>query len=386
MAPLKQVAAAEWQPVPEIVRLNFQSLHDVMKAHGDKLRSLEKSVAGRVAKLELDAALQDKVGVGELTSSVEDLSRILDDKADARDTLSALSSLASRTELQGALSSHASEVQRRLDAKASMQEVKEVLVSLEARLGAAEAQLAEMIARPPPRPPPSAAEMRAEMQAMVAEAVGALREELRDDVARGLEAKPSTQSVASALRTKLDRDDVDGILDAQIPAIEAMLKREATNVRTELEDVSSTFAARLERSATKIARLGWVQTTVVIVVPQPGAQLITRDLLAGVPESRRAVDRTVHECCMPAPCTVQGPLAHESTPYFEPLRLDSRGLPGRRVHPLRAAHRMQLERRRAGRPHRSRGYGQSGEPTKLTLGLPLHAARRPLPITPFTAP
>ena len=42
--------------VPEIVRLNFKALHDVVKAHGEALKSVEKTVASKVTKFDHAAA------------------------------------------------------------------------------------------------------------------------------------------------------------------------------------------------------------------------------------------------------------------------------------------------------------------------------------------
>ena len=53
----------------EIVRLNFKALHDVVKAHGEALKSVEKAVGNKVSKPEHAAALTEKVSVTELTST-----------------------------------------------------------------------------------------------------------------------------------------------------------------------------------------------------------------------------------------------------------------------------------------------------------------------------
>ena len=96
----------DWQPVQEIVRLNFKALHDLVGAHGDALKSAEKAVASKVGKSELTAALSEKVSVTELTTTFEELSRIIDDKADARDTGALVERMAGRAEVQAALAQH----------------------------------------------------------------------------------------------------------------------------------------------------------------------------------------------------------------------------------------------------------------------------------------
>ena len=100
--------------VPEIVRLNFKALHDVVKAHGEALKSVEKAVANKVGRPEHTASLQEKVSVNELTTTFEELSRVIDNKADARDTSAIVERMTSRAELQAALAEKAdvTEVQR----------------------------------------------------------------------------------------------------------------------------------------------------------------------------------------------------------------------------------------------------------------------------------
>ena len=134
--------------VPEIVRLNFKALHDVVKAHGEALKSIEKAVTNKVSRPEHLASLQEKVSVGELTSTFQELSKVIDNKADARDTSAIVERMASRAELQGALAEKAdvSEVQRCLDAKAGAAETQQLVAALEARLGDANGSLRDEIA------------------------------------------------------------------------------------------------------------------------------------------------------------------------------------------------------------------------------------------------
>ena len=101
---------ASFQGVPEIVRLNFKALHDVVKAHGEALKSVEKAVANKVGRPEHTAAMQEKVSVAELTTTFEELSRVIDNKADARDTSAIVERMTSRAELQAALRSEISEL------------------------------------------------------------------------------------------------------------------------------------------------------------------------------------------------------------------------------------------------------------------------------------
>ena len=123
-----------WTPVQEIVRLNFKALHDVVKAHGEALKSVEKGVASKVGRHEFTSSLTEKVGVTELTTTFEELSRVIDDKADARDTSALVERMVGRSEVQAALAAKAdvSEVQRCLDTKAGLSETNALIETLQA--------------------------------------------------------------------------------------------------------------------------------------------------------------------------------------------------------------------------------------------------------------
>ena len=140
---MADMTGGEWQPVQEIVRLNFKALHDIVKAHGEALKSVEKSVANKVARNEFSAALTEKVSVSELTTTFEELSRVIDNKADARDTSAIVERMTSRAEVQSALAEKAdvSEVQRCLDAKAGLSETQTLLSNYEGRFDAIEAKV-----------------------------------------------------------------------------------------------------------------------------------------------------------------------------------------------------------------------------------------------------
>lgn len=93
------VGGGDWQPVQEIVRLNFKALHDVVKAHGEALKSVEKAVGSKVNRQEHQALLAEKVSASELSTTFEELSRVIDDKADARDMNALVQRMAGRAEV-----------------------------------------------------------------------------------------------------------------------------------------------------------------------------------------------------------------------------------------------------------------------------------------------
>merc|ERR1712185_635942 len=75
----------DWQPVQEIVRLTFKALHDVVKAQGETLKNVEKTLGHKVSKPDLTTSLSEKVNINELRHTFEELSQVIDAKADAQD-------------------------------------------------------------------------------------------------------------------------------------------------------------------------------------------------------------------------------------------------------------------------------------------------------------
>ena len=238
-----------WTPVQEIVRLNFKALHDVVKAHGEALKSVEKSVANKVSRPEHTAAMTEKVSVNELTTTFEELSRVIDNKADARDTSSIVDRMVNRGEVQAALAEKAdvADVQRCLDAKAGLDETQQLIGAFEGRLGAAEGSLAEVLSSKADRS--ELQELRegqptlADIKQIVAEAVDGLRQEMRAEIKETLSTKASKESVATALKTKANRQDVEELLAKHMDNIGATLAAKAN-----VDAVSTALAAKASRA------------------------------------------------------------------------------------------------------------------------------------------
>ena len=263
---------ASFQGVPEIVRLNFKALHDVVKAHGEALKSVEKAVANKVGRPEHTAAMQEKVSVAELTTTFEELSRVIDNKADARDTSAIVERMTSRAELQAALADKAdvSEVQRCLDAKAGASDTQQLLTALEARISDAQSTLGdELAAKASSSSLEHQIELRctkSEVKTIVAEAIDGLKTELRAEFSAALEAKASKASVAAALKAKANRQDVEELLQGHAERLHSSLSAKA-----DVDAVSSALSSKASRAE------------------------VTEAVEARVDEARHALERAISE-------------------------------------------------------------------------------------------
>lgn len=279
-----------WTPVQEIVRLNFKALHDVVKAHGEALKSVEKSVGNKVNRQEHTAALTEKVSVNELTTTFEELSRVIDNKADARDTSSIVERMAGRMEVQTALADKADvgDVQRCLDAKAGLAETQQLLGGVEARLDAAEQRLTEVLSAKADKAQVEALVQnqltRDEVRTLVAEAVDGLRQELRGEIKEALSAKASKESVATALKTKANRQDVEELVTKHAEAMNATLASKAN-----VDAVSTALAAKASRAE----MLEAVDTRVDACRSALDAEIQSRASLQQLQSVQEEVDRRV---------------------------------------------------------------------------------------------
>lgn len=261
----------------DLVRLNIKAINEVVKAHGDALKQVNKAIADRVSTRDLAAALQAKVGVEEMRAHISELESVVDNKADARDTSSILETLRK-------------DVHRSGGKKANVEDVQRCLNQLEARIDTLDERIAEALqARqpppPPPRPPePTEEERSAEVRLLVKAAVDGLRTELRREVAE--ELARSTKVVGSRLeQSERAMGDVEGWLAAHEARADERMQRE---VNLAVEEAAHSLTAHAEERAAAAAlqqqrRASFHQATIIVTVPRRGCHLITDMLLESVP-------------------------------------------------------------------------------------------------------
>ena len=75
----------EWKSVQDVIRGTFKTLHDVIKAQGVAIKSLERQLEGKVAHVELQGMLDRKANMSDVNKSVAEILHMLDAKASIRD-------------------------------------------------------------------------------------------------------------------------------------------------------------------------------------------------------------------------------------------------------------------------------------------------------------
>lgn len=73
----------DWRNIQDIVRVTFKAFHDVLKAQGDAIRSLERALDKKASQREVATALAAKVSAEELADKLHTIDTHLARKADA---------------------------------------------------------------------------------------------------------------------------------------------------------------------------------------------------------------------------------------------------------------------------------------------------------------
>ena len=82
-----------WQ---DAIKTTFTALHDIIRAQGRAIRSLEREVKSKVSEAEFDKALMHKANIVDINASLQDVSVALENKANVWD----LESKIGRTEVR----------------------------------------------------------------------------------------------------------------------------------------------------------------------------------------------------------------------------------------------------------------------------------------------
>jgi hypothetical protein len=142
----------EWRNIQDVIRSTFKALHDVIKAQGDAVKSLERQLETKASNADVQSALQRKANISDVNRSLTDITHALEGKASVYD----LEQKPDRSEVQVALKAKASlsEMNAELALKADRDDVEALRAQLERHLNAMANQLDEhgaMLDRRPAR-------------------------------------------------------------------------------------------------------------------------------------------------------------------------------------------------------------------------------------------
>lgn len=212
----------------DLVKLNIKALRDVVKAQGDAIKNLTKLLAAKMDRSDLAAALHEKANVSELTAAIEQLSSEVDNKADARDTSAVLQQMAKTKDVATALATKANvaEVQKCLDGKADTSGTQRLLAQLEKRVDELETRIGSALSAALSTASSStpSEKKRAEVKALVDEQAEGLRSSMKRELVA--EFARSRQQTAGALEAAARMEDVEELVADAVTAIRIELRRD----------------------------------------------------------------------------------------------------------------------------------------------------------------
>lgn len=224
----------EWRNIQDIVRLTFKAFHDVLKAQGEALKTLERAVDSKASKAEVAAALHAKAATADVHERIKALSDAVARKADAEE----LEPLAAAADVQAALRQHASALAEELERKAGTADLALAREQQERALSALRADLAKKA---------GADDVASRLKRKADREEGATKAELAA-VEEKLGAKASLEDLKAGL-AQAQRKDLEPKLKAlqkECSALAEELRREIGAVRDAKADRREVDDARAE--------------------------------------------------------------------------------------------------------------------------------------------
>mmetsp|Transcript_19903 Transcript_19903/g.64787 ORF Transcript_19903/g.64787 Transcript_19903/m.64787 type:complete len:595 (-) Transcript_19903:899-2683(-) len=213
----------EWRNIQDVVRLTFKAFHDVLRAQGEAIKTLEQAVESKASKAEVAAALQAKANASDVSARLMELNMLLS----AKPELGELDGYVAKADLSSAMRTHRADVAEAIAAKADAADVSALRESTE-ELGT---KLRHDVSRKVDREDVAA---RLELKAD------------RTELAAGLAARADAAEVAAALQDKASRKELTAGLNRK--ANKADLEPALVALRDEQESASRTLHEVAETS------------------------------------------------------------------------------------------------------------------------------------------
>ena len=223
--------------------MQFKAFHDVLRAQGDTIRSLEAQLEDKASHAQVTRIAEALGAPGTLRATLAELGGALADKVDAAELRSALARRVTRADLEAAIEGRPrlAEVQHALDMKATTEDV-DALAARVAQLGA------ELEAKADARETERALSTKAEaseLRGAIADATSAA------DMAVRMEGMVPREHLAGAMAEKVDRADLETTVSSLRDEI---LQLEHTKLRAGREETAA-LRAEVKRQGAEICAL-----------------------------------------------------------------------------------------------------------------------------------
>ncbi|MDR3548156.1 MAG: hypothetical protein P4M11_07835 [Candidatus Pacebacteria bacterium] len=192
----------EWTQIHDIVKLTLKAVLDVLKAHSEAIRELDRAMPTKASKAELAAGLGQKASVSDVSKTVAEVAANIESRATVDEVQQLLESKISKTDFQYALSNRVSvdELRTALEQKVNVSDLGGDLRSVQAKVETMQTELQQKL-----QTIPSARELE-ETRRLLDQKANA------KDVSEALQTKANKDSVAAALNRKANREEVAAAL------------------------------------------------------------------------------------------------------------------------------------------------------------------------------
>lgn len=232
----------DWRPVPDIVRLSFKALVDVLATQGAAIGELERQLPAKATKAEMMAGLSAKANRSDVTQALLEANSAWQKSVTSEVLDLALKEKVSRTELatltrQGMAEK---EVRGLIEQKVSIGRLETELQPLQEAIAETELRFDASIQR---------------LEAEIKELCQLLDQKAdQSEVEKLSQSKANRQSVISALHTKAGREEVESALGrkANIELVDSILS-DIANLREKVESEMGKSAEGMKLISREIA-------------------------------------------------------------------------------------------------------------------------------------
>eukprot|EP01022_Parablepharisma_sp_SALTPOND_P008023 TRINITY_DN135086_c1_g1_i1.p1 TRINITY_DN135086_c1_g1~~TRINITY_DN135086_c1_g1_i1.p1 ORF type:complete len:770 (-),score=136.49 TRINITY_DN135086_c1_g1_i1:282-2591(-) len=232
--------STEWSQIQDIVKLTFKAMLDVMKAHSEAIRELERTVPTKASKAEVNSGLSQKASISDVSKTVAEVAANIESRATVEEVQQLLESKISKSDFQYALSNKVSidEMRAALEGKVGARDVEGDLKLMKAKIEQTQSELQHRLTSMP-----TLKDLEEMKKALGDKATV-------KEVAEGLNSKANKDSVAAALNRKANRDEINAALSKKVELTDiqkVVASLEAKVDSEEFETVSKVLEEQFER-------------------------------------------------------------------------------------------------------------------------------------------
>lgn len=199
---------SEWRNIQDIVRLSFKALTDVVRVHGESLRELERQVASKASKAEVNSGLSLKANTTDVSGTISEIIASLEGKISLDDCQTILRDYVLRSDFQYIVSNKASldDIKRIIESQVSGSEVRKELNSVNDKMDDLWRETNKKLTN---------YALQKDFQSLAAQVD---QKANLSEMNEQLENKANKQSVSNALHKKANRAEIEVLLSRKVEA------------------------------------------------------------------------------------------------------------------------------------------------------------------------